>query len=366
MKIALCVNFYSPAIGGCESVVKRIAKHYTSEGHEVRIFTRTISLRKTKIIDGIEIESYFPGNATFFLSRIRKFAPNIVFIYSDVFDFFHECLTELDNIILAFCGGNKVIGSAISANMLKKNLNKVKALICHTKLEKDFIFAQKISAEKTHLIPIGVDLEEFDNNELTRNDLFKHNKEDLWVLNVANFFPGKGQNHLLKILEKVRLSVKRRITYIQVCSSNDFAICKQLETAWKHRSEGLSKINFETVLAKDKSREFVIGLFKNSNVFAFTSEKESFGLVLLESMTARLPWISTNVGVCQELAGGYCINAVKDSYNNTIFDNRTINIFAEKIGHFLLNSSVGEEGRKNIEENYQWKNILPRYSQLLT
>jgi hypothetical protein len=66
------------------------------------------------------------------------------------------------------------------------------------------------------------------------------------------------------------------------------------------------------------------------------------------------------------LKGGYCVNAVKDSYNNSVFDNRTINIFAEKIGHFLLNSTVGEEGRKNAEEKYQWKDMLPKYSALLT
>jgi len=78
-----------------------------------------------------------------------------------------HCLGKLDNIILAFCGGNKVMGSAISANMLKKNLHKFKALICHTKLEKDYTFSQKISVEKTHLIPIGVDLEEFDNTLTT-------------------------------------------------------------------------------------------------------------------------------------------------------------------------------------------------------
>jgi len=107
---------------------------------------------------------------------------------------------------------------------------------------------------------------------------------------VSNFFPGKGQEHIINILDK--LPNKEDYSYLQISSNIDFSIGKTLENKWNNQV--MQCHNLDIRWLKNLSRQDTIGYFKNSNVFVFTSEKEVAPIVTLESMAARLPWVSTD------------------------------------------------------------------------
>jgi len=362
LKIAICVNSFYPSTGGCEIVTGKIAD-YLYRQHEVTIFTRHLLKRKSKKLNDISIIGYNQSNPNSFITTLKKFSPDFILIYSDLFDFFHVVISEFDNVCVAFCGGNRLCDRSASLQVFKNKINNIKSFVCHTKSERDYKLAKSLNIlDRTHVIPNGIDLEEFDDNGLTRKDLIPDQENTYWVLNVSNFFPGKGQLHLIPILSKLKT---KPITYIQVCSSLDFALGRHLEQQWKAKAISLSKIGIKVILMKDKSRKEVVGIFKNSNVFAFPSEKESAGLVLLEAMASSIPWVSTNVGISPELEGGHVVTAVKNKSYNSIFDDRVINSFANKLDECLKNPQKSNEGRVQVENDFQWKNILPEYGKLL-
>ena len=364
MRIALCVNAFSPSVGGCEVVVGKIAEYYAQD-HEVCVFTRHLLKRKEKRIGSVEVVSYNPSNVSSFLLRIKKFNPDFTLVYSDVFDFLQPVVENLSNVCVAFCGANRFYNKPYTLNLFKRHLSSVSSFVCHTKSERDYRLAAQLGVlDKTHVIPLGVDLDEFD-NDLSREDLVPGSmKDDLWVLNVSNFFPGKGQLHLVDILHRTKT---RPLTYVQICSSLDFALGKHLEQQWRAKANQLSSEGIRVILMKDKSREKVVAAFKNSNVFVFPSEKESGGIVLLESMAAGTPWVASNIGIAPDICGGYCLTAAKDGNYNAIFDERIKSLFANRIDDCFDWEKSGqliEEGSKDVEK-YQWKSILPLYKRLL-
>jgi len=368
MKIAFCVNSFLPAIGGCEKVVDRIAKHLSQE-HDIFIITRFVKNRQHHYPE-YKIIEYHPADASLFDGILKVIQPDVVFVYSDVFDFFQRLISKETSpyrLIVALCGANWLYSHSNYIKILSRHSYKIDALICHSDCDRDYrLFSSGPLSAKKYVIPNGVDLEEFDNNYLTRNDLYtlfpsSNIVDKKWILNISNFFPGKGQKHLLHILDI--LPNRDDFIYIQISSDIQFSIGKQIEDRWRVLCQEFAELDIR--LLKNISREKTIGFLKQSNVFAFTSEKEVAPLVLLESMAAELPWVSTNVGNSQILKGGICIPAVKDKKDHSVFDDRVNILFGNAICDACENSQIGLEGRKQIEKELSWDKILPKYSDLI-
>ena len=365
LKIGVCVNHYSPSIGGAEIVAQTIVEHLSRQ-HDVFVMTRRLEQRRDLRDFDYPIFEYRPGDIVTFDKQLKKSAPDILLIYSDVFDFFRQLVVKTYpfKLVLALCGANWLYSHRNYMKILYRNSNNIHAIILHSKHERDYkICSPERLQDKIFIIPNGVWTSEFDDNTLTRQDLANDIVDRQWILNVSNFFPGKGQEHLIKILDQ--LKNPEQIAYIQVSSDVDFPIGKQLEMRWRSKVSQLKNKGIAVKLMKNIKRERVIGLFKQSNVFAFTSEKEVAPIVLLESMAASLPWIASNIGNVQDLKGGICVASMKDSRFHSAFDQRTCLGFSTGIQELLCNPSVGDEGRKQIDEKLNWDNILPQYAKII-
>ncbi len=367
LRIALCVNHYHPSVGGAEIVCKEIAKHLAIE-HDVFVLTRRIAHRNHGDFNKLKVIEYMPGDTRTFLKKIEDISPDVVFVYSDVFDFFRHIVTSAVKyrLIVSLCGANWIHKNRSFANVFQRHSNLIERIICHSESERDYRFCSTIKklSSKLTVIPNGVHLEEFDNNNLGRVDLLPELIGKRWILNVSNFFPGKGQGHLVDIIEQ--LPDPENLVYIQVNNDIEFQIGEQLEIAWKKKvALQLKPLGVSVVHKKNLDRQQVIGFFKNSNVFAFTSEKEVAPIVLLEAMACELPWIATDVGNATELKGGKYIRAVKDHRFHSHMDDRVKKLFANTIMSIGNEPSLTVEGRAQIENKLNWKKILPKYSELI-
>lgn len=359
MKIAYCTNHFYPSIGGAEIVSKKITDHFSSK-HDVHIITRKTPKHResTKIL-----EYTTPNDAENILKKIK---PDLVFVYSDVFDCFRFILENNWKLILAPCGANWLYKNPNFVNLLYKKIDNIHRIIVHSQNDRDYkLFSADKFVSKLSIIPNGVDIAEFDNNQLTREDLLPEFINKRWILNVSNFFPGKGQLHMVPVLRL--LPNPQDFVYIQVSSDTQYKISEQLESRWnKHCSLLLKKQNnIDFVNIKNPTREQTIGFFKNSNVFCMTSEKEVAPLVLLESMAASLPWVSTDVGNAKLLEGGKFISAIKDSKYHNYFDNRIYKFFASSIIDLINTPCIAENGRLMIENKLNWGKILPQYDNII-
>lgn len=364
MKIAVCTNHFAPSVGGSEIVTRKISE-YLAKHHDVTVLTRRMPGRKSSDYPAINILEYIQGDSGNFLKKLNKLSPDLIFIYSDVFDFFRNLISMnlKPKIILAICGANWLYEHKTHFHLLNRRINNIKAIICHSSFDRDYkLCSSPYLIKRTHIIPNGVDLQDFDSNNIIRETLAQKYKLDtnkIWVLNVSNFFPGKGQNHLIDIIKTIG---DDRLLYIQVANDIVFPIGQLLENEWKKKS---SVAGIKTKLFKNLPREDVIALFKSSNILGFTTEKEVAPLVILESMASRLPWVSTNIGNAEELKGGLIVNALKDRRYYNIFDNRVINLFAQSIVRALNDPALPYEGRQQIEDVFTWEHILPQYKEVI-
>lgn len=363
-KISICVNHFWPLVGGAEAVSRKIAEHL-SKDHEVSIITRRVRGRDHSAID-LPIYEYVPGDWRSFIRHLDQSKPDIVFVYSDVFDFFRQLVTGGRNrfrLVIALCGANWIYSHRNFAKILFRNLINIDRIICHSVHDRDYkLCSGKEISKKVSIIPNGVDLDEFDNNSLERIDLQPDLIDKRWILNVSNFFPGKGQEHMVEILNQ--LPEPENLVYLQASSDIDFAIGQQLEAHWKKTCATKLNKKIQYKLVKNPPRSKLIGYFKQSNVFTFTSEKEVAPLVLLESMAAMTPWISADVGNAPGLSGGISVGAIKDSRYRSHYDERVFRLFAKHIPELWSTPTMGEAGRKQIEDEMTWDKVLPQYSSI--
>lgn len=365
LKIVVCVNHFYPSVGGAEIVAKTIAD-YISKHHNVSVLTRKLKKSRNQRDFSYPVYEYSPGDIIGFEKKIRSIKPDILFVYSDVFDFFRNLATKRQpyQVILALCGANWLHKHRNYINLMYRNVKNIKHFVCHSTRERDYkICSMDMIKDKTVIIPNGIWLDEFDKNNKTRHDLAPGIADKRWIVNVSNFFPGKGQEHLVDILSE--FTEKDQIAYIQISCDVSFDIGKTLEDRWRLASRKLKSRGIRTKLMKNIPREDVIGFLKQSNVFAFPSEKEVAPLVLLESMAASLPWVATNVGNTEDLKGGICIRSIKDNRYHSVFNRHVKSNFREAILKMWNNPSIGEEGRRQVEEDLNWDKILPQYLSLI-
>ncbi len=366
LKVSICVNYFHPSVGGAELVAKTIAD-YISQHHEVSVFTRKLTGKKRDPRDfPYRVYEYPTGDLVGFEKKIKQVKPDVVLIYSDVFDFFRTLATKRQpfQIILALCGANWLYSHRNYINLLYRNIRNIKAVVCHSTKERDYrLCSVEFIKEKTVIIPNGIWLDEFDKNAKTRQELAPGIADKRWLVNVSNFFPGKGQEHLIDIFSQ--LPDLDQTAYVQISSDIDFDVGRVLEDRWKLVSRKLKKKGMKIKLMKNIPREDVIGFLKQSNVFTFSSEKEVAPLVLLESMAASLPWVATNVGNAEDLKGGSCIRAIKDSRFHSVFDKRVELQFREAVLKMWNTPTTGSEGRQQIEDELTWDKILPQYLSLI-
>ncbi len=369
MKIVICVNSFLPLVGGSEYVVYQIA-NYLSQWHEVFVITRRIRNRDHRDFKFNVIE-YSPGDLRMFDKHLNKINPDLMLVYSDLFDFFRVILTRKNKfrLLVALCGANWCHKLGTFANLLYRQVeNKsIEWLICHSTLDRDYkLCSNDVLKPKTVVIPNGIDLDEFDSNSLTRKDLMPGYDGHRWVLNVSNFFPGKGQDHIVDIINHIPElhAQQQKIVYIQIHSEIGYSIGQKLEN--HHRKYVTMKMDksVDFKFFKDIAREKVIGFFKQSNVFLFPTEKEVAPIVVLESMAAELPWVSANVGNLKDLSGGKIVQTAKDSKFNCIIDDRAKKLLARAILAVWDDPIIMKAGRENAER-LSWNKILPQYRSLI-
>jgi len=367
VNIVLCTNHFPPFIGGCETVTSKLVNYLAERGHNVYVATRRSRSRNPRNFPSIHFIEYLVGRYQEFETSLNKVKPDLIFIYSDVFDFTRQVFRykNLKRLILAPCGANWFYANKNYVNnVLYRHSNKLDRIICHSKHNPDYkLCSVDRLKNKTVVIPNGVDLDEFKNNTLSRNDLLPNMADKPWLLNVSNFFPGKGQHHLVDILNM--LPQKKEFVYIQVFSDIEFPIGAQIEGKWEKLCKMNLNKNIHFVKIKNASREKVVGYFNNSNMFVFPTEKEVAPIVLLEAMAAGIPWVAADVGNTQDLKGGRAISAIRDSRYHSVIDKRVKTLFAKSIKEMYNKPSLGEQGRQQIIDELNWEKILPQYASII-
>ena len=349
-------------MGGSEIVCKAIAERMANTyGMDVTTFGHNVQNNLTH--NNVKYQKCLKGQA--FLNQIKDL--DHLFIYSDSFWGFETILNNVDSIkpslSIALLGMYAMREKKQLFNIFREKKSKFK-VITHSSQYGDYqeCFKAKIPV---NIIPNGVDLNEFKTAERI-NVRAKYNIETSNViLNVSNYFYGKGQEHLAAICQYLReIRGESDFTLVQLSNTVKYPHDKTFLNRTKKMFEHTQDIKYK--ILRDIPREDVVNFFKESDVTVLTSLKEVSPLVLLESMAGRTPWVSMDVGNATELKGGIVIpNSNHDNKGYKLFSGAYVQSFASMLHMYLSDASGsfsdGKIGKSLIDVSFNWDKICEQY-----
>ncbi len=301
-----------------ESLHKNVQTHLLPFDPPFGYYLNVCHLKKIlkKISPDILNAHYASGFGT--LARLSGFHPLVLSVWgSDVYDFPYE--------------------SNIKMNIIQKNLDAAD-IICSTsevmKKQTEKLLKQP---KEIFVTPFGIDT-----NKFTPKKEFSDKVRIIGT--VKTLAPKYGISTLIKsfalLLDKVSPNEDLKLVI-----AGDGPQRKDLEQLTKDlnindRCEFLGKIPHDKV--PDVLHSF--------DIYAALSESESFGVAILEASACGLPVLVSDAGGLPEV--------VEDSVTGIVVPRNDVesasNAFLKIINNNQLRFSLGENGRKRVENNYLW------------
>lgn len=359
MILGMFCNYGPPHCGGSETVLHNIAKNIVmTYGYKVNIYAFNYHDKKD-----MEYYTIVPCYKDFrIISQINE--NEHIFIYSDSFWGMEEILRNLNKIncraSLCLLGADFLPSRPDLMKVVINNRSRID-LICHSQGEVSSIFQK--NGLIPNVIPNGVDLSEFKMCNVDFRKKYNIVEENV-LLNVSNYFFGKGQELLPLIYKKLEGRISDFVI-ISISNSIKYPYDLVFLDRCKKQSKGMN-IRF----LRDLPREDVVSSFLASNIFLFTSKKEVSPLVILESRASKIPYVSMAVGNVSENKGGISIpfNRI-DPKGYVVIDNNIIQKVADSIVSIMKNNelrnSIINDGQEDLEL-LDWKNIVHTYNKVFT
>jgi len=354
MRLLITCGFYHPAIGGAAEVCCRLAEEMVRRGHDVTVATASHPDRQDDVHNGVRVVSFdIQGNWALDMSGDVEGYQRLLMAGDFDLTFHYAAQTWTTDLVLPLLGrlpapavlapcGYSGLGDPRYARYfarLKTVLPGFAALVHHSDIYQDAQYAADAGVPRCFTIPNGTDPQEFEPAEGGFRKVLGVDNRPL-VLTVSNHTGSKG--HQLSIHAFQSVAPADAVFVIIGNDSPDgcMAQCRSNE-------------DLRVLILENLPRELVVQAFLESDVFLLASEVEAAPLVILEAMTAELPWISTPVGNVKELAGGIVADPSR---------------LAEKIDLLLkdsrLRQELGEQGRRWSVAHAQLPGIHDQYEGL--
>lgn len=369
MKITITVATYWPRLDGVQMVTQYHAEELAKKGHDVTVITSiTENHPKEEIHNGVKIERMDVYNKGYWHIGNRKA--------------YEERLIkagQTDDVLVTVCLQSYAADWALG---IMDKIKCRKVLYLHGmpdfKLHKqDFTSLYNVCKTifrnarwglfyKTHwkrimkydavvhLFKNDNSYSYFQKNGYNNNVVIENSCEDFFYENrnvtkpyflyVGNYCQRKNQ---IRALELFYTSEKLYDFGLVFIGGKENEYCKLL----KKRNEQLGlKHGIRNVkILHDQNREAIIEYTKSAFASIMTSSFEYYPIVLVESMAAGVPFISTNVGIVRLLPGGIICNDSKDFiyWMELLVDNPQIRDAQGIVGKEYYNSHLRKELKSN-------------------
>ena len=365
MNILICCEFFNPSVGGAQKVCEELAYNFSKRGHNITVATSRFNkkLKKMEIRNKIKINRFeITGNLIRGIKGEKKSYQNfllqnkfdIVFIYAAqqwTFDLIFPIIDKIQSkLFFAPCGFSN-LNNIFYKNyflQLPRILRKFKANILHSKNYIDAKFCKRNNIQNKVIIPNAGDMPK--KNSINKHKYFSN--EVFIISNISNVRLAKGQD--LAMLVYFFSNLKKKSKLIIYGNNTGSQVYFFYLKILKFLIELFCR-NKSVVFIKNKNRKNTICQFYRSDIFLFTSRLECSPLVLFESASAGLPFLSTNVGNAKEIANWTNCGYVETNFINLI----------KRLNKMIKNQSLLEkmsnQGIKNIARYYNWNNISKKY-----
>lgn len=215
-------------------------------------------------------------------------------------------------------------------------------ILCYTETEKQELIDLGIKPEKIEVIHNGIDTDLF----VPAKEYCFDKKKLLWI---GRYAKGKGLDYLIDAFSTLKTThPDATLTLVGEGPEKD------------HITQKISDLNLQSsITTKDfVPNSEIISTYQNSSVFVLPSLEEGVPRTILEAMSCGIPVVCSQLPQLVDIVDGSgLLVPIKDS-----------KALADTISKVLSYSSLAEElrknGRRNVVENYSWKDTVKMTIQL--
>lgn len=210
----------------------------------------------------------------------------------------------------------------------------------------DRLVSLKTKLQNISVIPNGGSISIKDRESKALQFRSKYNlMERKVILSVGEFSPLKNQ----KMAIDVFLSCSHKGSTLVLIGTNENHYSRQLLATIGNR------LGNNILILTGLSRSEIEAAYLAADVFILASQSEVQPLVVLDAMSAGVPFISTDVGCVRDLPGGLVGKCMRD--------------FSRKLEFLLKNDAerrrLGMEGHAAFRSKYNWEHVIAEYEKLL-
>lgn len=352
-----------PTIGGSGIIATELGKMMAEQGNEIHFITSSLPFRLNRVHPNVyyhEVElSHYPvfQYPPFDLALANKMAE---VIDQEKLDILHvhyamphaicailaKDIAEHDVKIVTTLHGTDITVLGIDHSLKKMIRHGIEKSDAVTAVSESLINQTRdmLHIDKDiHVIYNFVNEEEYVKKDLPEiKQQYGIAPEEKVVIHISNFRKVKRVNDIINTFYKIQHSIKAKL--LLVGDGPEYSEAYQLV-------ENLGITNKVLFLGKQKN---ISDLLSISDLTLLMSEKESFGLALLEAMSCGVPCIGTNVGgipeVIEHNETGYIVDlgdteqaaeyAIEILGNNSLLERFSINALAHARQNFYSKDIV--------------------------
>lgn len=371
MKVTMMAREYPPYVYGGAGVHLRYLAQELSKimDVEVRCFgdqkadEKSLKVRGYKGWDALKGKKFSPTLETLsvnLLAQMEEITSDVVHTHTWYGHFGGLMTKTLYNIpFVATCHSLEPLrpwkedqlgrGYQLSAWIEKIGIESADKVIAVSNLMKqDILKFFNIPSDKIEVIHNGVDLNKWKYTPLSDSLKKKYNIADDYILFVGRPTPQKGLEYLVAAADKIPVQIVLGATGADTKDYEDRMIkevAKKKNIVWIHE------------LLKE---EEYVQLYSSAKIFVCPSIYEPFGIINLEAMACKTPVIAS--------ATGGILEVVLPEKTGLLVEPKNSNQIADAVNRLLkdekLRKTMGEEGRKRVEEFFSWTYIAQKTKKL--
>ncbi len=216
-----------------------------------------------------------------------------------------------------------------------------------------------VPIEKIHILPNGIDLKEFDNNtyDKSRIKTALNIPEGKTIISIiGRMTPGKGHIEYLEAARAINKNHSGDVFFLIVGTASTGEEEYENKIRALTKELGIKNIMF-TGYIKDIQQILAV-----TDILAFPSHNESFGVTLIEAMAMRVPVV----------ASGYAgvLDIVSDNETGLLIEPKNSMQLSAALTKLIedieLRNKLGLAGRKHVEEKFNIDNITNKLMEYYT
>ena len=222
-------------------------------------------------------------------------------------------------------------------------------MVVSSKLEYEDAVEFGIQKTKLHVIPMGVDVDEYVNNPINPN------RDAINILFVGRIARVRRIEILLQAVAK--LSIPFHVTLVggeeKTSSLSRSGYLDELKKLCKDLN-----INDRVTFVGPVAQNELFNWYSKGDIFVYPSLYENFGQPILEAAAAGLPIVSAAVGVAQEI--------ITDNETGFLFngDDQELANRITQLTDQNLRKKIGGAVRERVRSLYGWEGIIKQYLDL--